>query len=67
MKKFIYQFIRDPTEINSILDLIKLDLKNMQLTRNDKNSIRIYYQISETEKIYFDVFNQSKYAINERE
>ena len=60
MKKFIYQFIRDPTEINSILDLIKLDLKNMQLTRVDKFTLRIYYQISDIEKIYFDVFNPIK-------
>jgi len=52
-----YEFIRDGTKVEKILDLIISDKKNLQVTRIDKNMIRLYYRLSDIEKIYFDVYN----------
>jgi len=52
-----YQLIRDHPVISQILDLILEDPKGYQITRIDKNMIRLYYRLSDNEKIYFDVYN----------
>ena len=56
-----YEFIRDGTKVEKILDLIISDPKGYQITRVDKNGIRIYYQISDNQKIYMDIFYPSDY------
>jgi len=56
-----YQLIRDHPVIEKILDLILSDPKGYQITRVDKNGIRIYYQISDNQKIYMDIFYPSDY------
>ena len=61
----IYTLIRDKPIISEILDLILIDEKNYQIIRNDKNAIRIYYKISDNEKIYFDIYYPSQYQLNE--
>lgn len=66
-----YVQIRSPTKINKLLDLI-LDLKSrdpktklIKIYRVCKLTMNFYFNISETETIYFRIYNPSQFALNE--
>ena len=64
-----YQFIRDSTKIDKILDIIlsnELESKSkLKIIRTCKLIERIYFELDLELTIYFDIYNPSEFALNE--